>query len=444
MSETVIRKACDRCHAQKLSCKRFNDKACERCLRLNTECKSSPSLRYRKQQQQQQQQRQQSQQNQQQQQQHTQHHQQLPVFETASSGCRSPKRRRTDSDPSLVSPDTALLAPFVDLPVVAEAVPVSHPAVTPEAALELADFSFTLDQLGLFTAGEPEYLSHAELPSTPLPLHPPLVPPPTCAFTASPWDTQPATLGGTSCTPAHDSPDKRLRRRTKHRPRQIQLSDRDQAAPLLREPPSIHWMAQLSDINTLLLDLSSALPSPQETAQNGPALDRPTDDRFKGSGFPIDDMFQLTRQVADILEQSSSKPFEPIDSSDPGNSMFILSTYTRLLDMYQKVFALVQSELSQAGSDATFLFWKLPDVTVGSFAVESSTFLQMSLTIQVAEEFLSRLRNSTARWSGSGVGTASVFASVVTISFQAFREQEAALAKHLVELRCEIEASLDA
>ncbi|OAA63165.1 Fungal transcriptional regulatory protein [Cordyceps fumosorosea ARSEF 2679] len=53
MSENVNRKACDRCHSQKLSCKRVGDGVCDRCLRLNAECKSSPSLRYKRQLQQQ-------------------------------------------------------------------------------------------------------------------------------------------------------------------------------------------------------------------------------------------------------------------------------------------------------------------------------------------------------------------------------------------------------
>ncbi|KAM3555722.1 hypothetical protein ARSEF4850_005859 [Beauveria asiatica] len=49
MSESLNRKACDRCHAQKLSCKRIGKGVCDRCLRLNAECKSSPSLRYKRQ-----------------------------------------------------------------------------------------------------------------------------------------------------------------------------------------------------------------------------------------------------------------------------------------------------------------------------------------------------------------------------------------------------------
>lgn len=48
MAEGPTRRACNRCHAQKLSCKRTGIEACERCVRLGTECKSSLSLRFRR------------------------------------------------------------------------------------------------------------------------------------------------------------------------------------------------------------------------------------------------------------------------------------------------------------------------------------------------------------------------------------------------------------
>lgn len=48
MPEGVNRKACDRCHKQKLSCNRVGEEACERCIRGRTACTSSPSLRYKK------------------------------------------------------------------------------------------------------------------------------------------------------------------------------------------------------------------------------------------------------------------------------------------------------------------------------------------------------------------------------------------------------------
>ncbi|KAH6897348.1 hypothetical protein B0T10DRAFT_455212 [Thelonectria olida] len=505
MAETVIRKACDRCHAQKLSCKRDKDESCERCVRLKTECKSSPSLRYKKHNHQQQQQ-------QQQQQQLLSHGQrQLESEPAAPSGHRSPKRRRTDSDPSLVPPDAGtchVSKACVDhrLTLLAEAVPIvphtggltskSHLAVTPDPVLELGDFNFNFDPLGLFAANQGEYLSHPGVPGCvdrvhhPLSLPPqPQQQPPSAAFTDS-WDPRVASsdaypsvaldpllppgdapsqavviqgpLGG-GCVAEHGSSDKRDRQRTRRRPRQIHLTDHDHAAaaesstaPLVRDSPLIHWMAQLTDINARLLDLSSVLPASQETTRNGPSLmGRPADERFKASGFPIDDMFQLTRRVADILEQPAGPEAGPetMDSSDPSNAMFVLSTYMRLLDMYQKVFGLVHAEVRQTSSAQTqFRFWKLPDVTVGSFAVQSSPFLQMSLTIQLAEEFLSRLRRSTGRWSllssssssRAGGGAASMFAGVAKLSFQAFKEREEELAKHLVDLRSEIEALLDA
>ncbi|RSM03871.1 hypothetical protein CDV31_010271 [Fusarium ambrosium] len=494
MAETVIRKACDRCHAQKLSCKRYNDEPCERCVRLKTECKSSPSLRYRKQQQQQQQQQLVDNNNS--------NHLQGQQIPTSSStpapiGRRSPKRRRTDSqgDASLVPPDAAVpIVPHTG--VLAAAASKSHVPVTPDPVLDAGDFGFTFDQLAFF----PHHLSHPELPggggiiNDPHLVHhppgvfadtwdprlaveayqPPQEPPlPSLLQGEShhsvvvdsaavppgrpPQQQQQQPLRSRSCVPEHGSSDKRSRPRTKQRPRQITLRHQDDAdhlsPPLHPEAPPIHWMSQLSDINARLLDLASALPSPQEVAQNGPSLGRPADERFRSQGFPIEDMFKLTRRVADILEKQppvdtpdrdgNRSHHSTIDGTDPGNAMFILSTYVRLLDMYQRVFSLVHAELSRADSGATFSFWKLPAVTVGSFAVESSPFLQMSLTIQLAEEFLCRLRGSTARWSGGNATGASMFAGVVDVSFQAFRDREEALAKHLVELRSEIEPLLD-
>ncbi|KAI1052692.1 hypothetical protein LB507_009941 [Fusarium sp. FIESC RH6] len=448
MSESVIRKACDRCHAQKLSCKRYNDEPCERCVRLKTECKSSPSLRYRKNQQQLIESQQQG----------------LGNINpgnnnnsvgnsslSTSTGRRSPKRRRTDSqdDPSLVSPDTDSLTSK------------SHVPVSPDPVDTNTDFAFTFDQQLAFYTNNPQYLSHPEFPPPPVYWDPSSTtstlyhqPEEVGSYQVAPEGDQsvPQTSAGQSCAPEHSiSSDKRAsqpqRRKQRPRPRQITLRHDADLSPLQQpEAPPIHWMAQLSDINARLLDLASALPSPQD----GPFLGRPVDERFRNQGFPIEDMFKLTRRVADILERPPSSNegnkmhHSTIDGSDPGNAMFILSTYVRLLDMYQRVFTLVHTELlSQTNSTTTFSFWKLPAVTVGSFAVESSPYLQMSLTIQLAEEFLSRLRGSTARWSGVGNAASSMFSGVVDVSFQAFRDREEALAKHLVELRSEIEPLID-
>ncbi|KAM0208488.1 hypothetical protein ACHAQI_006987 [Fusarium lateritium] len=340
--------------------------------------------------------------------------------------------------------------------------------VSPDPVVDGSDFAFTFDQQLAFFSG-PQYLSHPEFPGNhqrpvfwePAALYQPEAYPhhhhqqPEVAPEGdiSLHQQQHAVpLNSARRAPEHSSSsDKRAslsrsKQRPRPRPRQITLRHDADLSPLQQsEAPPIHWMAHLSDINARLLDLASALPSPQD----GPLIGRPAGERFRSQGFPIEDMFKLTRRVADILEKppssndSNKVHLSTIDGSDPGNAMFILSTYVRLLDMYQRVFSLVHTELvSQTDSNATFSFWKLPDVTVGSFAVESSPFLQMSLTIQLAEEFLSRLRGSTARWSGAG-NAASMFAGVVDVSFQAFRDREETLAKHLVELRSEIEPLID-
>lgn len=82
MTDGPNRKACDRCHTQKLSCKRVGDEACERCIRLKTQCKSSPSLRYRKQ-----------------------HQHQQPTDDVVRRSISSPKRQRIGGGSQVVQPD---------------------------------------------------------------------------------------------------------------------------------------------------------------------------------------------------------------------------------------------------------------------------------------------------------------------------------------------------
>lgn len=44
----VLRSACNRCHAQKLSCQRKDGGPCARCVKANTTCASSASQRNRR------------------------------------------------------------------------------------------------------------------------------------------------------------------------------------------------------------------------------------------------------------------------------------------------------------------------------------------------------------------------------------------------------------
>ncbi|KHN94244.1 Zn(2)-C6 fungal-type DNA-binding domain protein [Metarhizium album ARSEF 1941] len=468
MADSIIRKACDRCHSQKLSCKRVGDEACERCVRLQTECKSSPSLRYKKQHQQHGQQYQRQQQRASPYQNPQQPQTQPSPYPTPGSkppiGRRSPKRRRTA---------------WIAINQQAEdTLPEKQSVVATEAALEPADFDFSqIENLNFFSPPPAAPLSHNPVPGALEAFQPvPTFPDPwdqqlsqaTETFHATSTSFQPGDNSGfPSAVPTLSligSPhsqtiaEKRRRPRLRNRPRQIALRQIANAPAIHIEPPGIHWMAQLSEINSRLLDLASVLPQ-QTGACNFEALGRSSEDAFSNQGFPIDEMFKLTRRVADVLDRLSAggnASAGRMDSSDPGNSMFVLSIYVRLLDMYQKVFSLVRMELSQADAEAAFRFWRLPDVQVGSFAVDPSPSLQMSLTVQLAEEFLARLRVATAALDpalsngGGSKGVAddggsgkSMFSDVVDISFRAVKTKEESLGKHLAELRDEIEAFLN-
>ncbi|KAG6289741.1 hypothetical protein E4U45_007534 [Claviceps purpurea] len=263
-----------------------------------------------------------------------------------------------------------------------------------------------------------------------------------------------------------DDVDKRRRSQLRNKPKKIALRRFLNAIASKGTSSDIHWMSQLNEINSRLLDLASVLPQLATARCNIQMYDGAGDEGFPIQGFPIDEMFKLTRRVADVLdgvcgEKDSVTP--RMDNSDPGNSMFVLSTYVRLLDMFKKVFSLVRTELLQADAEAAFRFWRLPEVQIGSFAVDPSPSLQMSLTIQLAEEFLARLRAATssldpALANGQGqknstsggvamedcaVNGKSMFSDVVDVSYRAVKTKEESLGKYLADLRDEIEALLD-
>ncbi|KAH7319581.1 hypothetical protein B0I35DRAFT_429346 [Stachybotrys elegans] len=248
-------------------------------------------------------------------------------------------------------------------------------------------------------------------------------------------------------------------RSARHGSRQIALRHHPRPPPSsIAEGATVHWMARFSEIHSRLLELSGSLPSPDATAQS-PALGRPADERFRGSGFPVDEVFGLTGTVADIFEELCSAD-EPstmqsrIDSSEPGNSLFALSMYVRILDIFQKIFSLVRRELAHAESHVEFRYWKLPDVSIGSIEVDSSPRFQMFLAVQVALQFLTRLRKSATVLHSSaaldngmqpsrGPNGTSMFTGSVDNTITAIQSQEAALANFLSELRVELEVFRD-
>ncbi|KAG6110220.1 hypothetical protein E4U13_005470 [Claviceps humidiphila] len=433
MADSIIRKACDRCHSQKLSL-----------------VGSQPSI-----------------------------------------GRRSPKRRRTSNERNTVLEQQALpiLAP-------AEQTRLNDSCVSlVETSLNTAEFDFArLGHLGYFTPSShgplaqqqqgavtstvveafqsvssfPEHWEQSLNPTADA-FHPTPQPtlPAVSSLQRSPFPTEIPIAGLRNADSSRsDHVDKRRRSQLRNKPNKIALRGSSNAIPSKGTSSDIHWMSQLNEINSRLLDLASVLPQLATARCNIQMYDGAGDEGYPIQGFPIDEMFKLTRRVADVLDRicGEKDPVTPrMDSSDPGNSMFVLSIYVRLLDMFKKVFSLVRTELLQADAEEAFRFWRLPEVQIGSFAVDPSPSLQMSLTIQLAEEFLVRLRTATSsldpalanghgQKNSTGGGVAmedcavngkSMFSDVVDVSYRAVKTKEESLGKYLVDLRDEIEALLE-
>ncbi|KEY72682.1 hypothetical protein S7711_02473 [Stachybotrys chartarum IBT 7711] len=502
MMDNLIRKACDRCHAQKLSCKRSGEEPCERCVRLKAECKSSPSLRYKKQQHHQQHQQHQSKQQQQSQDQQQPHHVSSTEAAAAAAaivaqgGRPSPKRRRTtESEMSLVQPETVPM--LIQPELVTSQNHHHHTVVTQDdPMLALADFNFSMEhqhhQPAMVAPAPPGFYAPSAggpseyLFSSAIPTRVDDFPPQSNTAFAEFWDAtallstatyqevpplpfinphNTSVAGALSSVP--------FRKRTSHRSGSRSQSSAKQGSKqiALRHNAKahinnsgvsapVHWMARFSEIHTRLLELSASLPSSEVTAQN-PALGRPVDERFLRNGFPVDEVFALTGHVADTFEEvcTTANPEAAqarLNSSDPGNSLFALSIYVRLLDIFQRIFGLVRRELALAESHVEFRYWKLPDVSIGSIEVDSSPRFQMFLAVQVALQFLTRLRKTTGMLhSSSSAGStdagphtavpngASIFSGPVDDTILAVQQKETTLVAFLAELRAELEAFRD-
>ena len=246
------------------------------------------------------------------------------------------------------------------------------------------------------------------------------------------------------------SPQKKLSAPTREEPPSAQTPQRRRRI-VLRHSSSRsmsfqgEFLAQLSDISSDLWHLASSVPSflASEGDTDVYYIHAGQDDeRGSNDGFPIESMFKLSRRLVQSLDEiqlsgedvdASHKDGSPLqrESSapllDPGTGLLILSVYVRLLDLYQKVFQNVQTEISLSGPDQVLRLCKLPDVSVGSFQVPPSPSLQMELTIRLAEEFLSKLRtaaSSLGSWPPTPVSTpepgstsqSSVFSGAVEVS----------------------------
>ncbi|KAJ3493339.1 hypothetical protein NLG97_g4797 [Lecanicillium saksenae] len=537
MSESLNRKACDRCHSQKLSCKRIGDGICERCLRLNAECKSSPSLRYKKQVQQYEQQQQQEQQQQphhqspsQQSLQHQQsremQQQQLTPQLDFSQGQsattqsvldaetqrhvevqdsterRSPKRRRTGSEVHLVQRDvdrTLGLAEYamslrnMDYMALSQSSMQSNHLIGAQIP-PANDNYFSLHQ-GIPNVWANQ--SHEEVQQLPH-QHPghhhhhqqqqvfdqvsvaPLVVPDLSAtqqdiFSSAQQLPQQEQLHQQRTTPilcnrrrqvpllnhaASSGPNERRSRSNK-----VQINYTDFVIPENGNLSTPYIMDQFFQIYARVRVLSTHLESLEQgkVYSDGP--------NGKPNEFTVAEIYKYTHQVIDVLERvvtvksastGATQPVDsPLDAADPASSMFTLSLYALLLDIFQRLFTHVRSILSKADpkKDDTFPSWLLPEMNIGAASIGAHPAFHMSLTVQLAMQFLSRLREatvflglSTAAATNGNAATAnggserrgSSSSDTVSISFSAIKNKEGNLSKTLGQLQDELNEFMDA
>lgn len=123
--------------------------------------------------------------------------------------------------------------------------------------------------------------------------------------------------------------------------------------------------------------------------------------------FTISDLYQNTHFVVIMLEHgvksrqdpnggANAVPESPLDPSDPAGSLLTLSLYAQLLEIFKRVFTVARSLLAQADAkaDDTFPPWLLPPMSIGSAAIGTHPALHMSLTVQLGQQFVSRLQDA--------------------------------------------------
>ncbi len=191
--------------------------------------------------------------------------------------------------------------------------------------------------------------------------------------------------------------------------------------------------------------------------------------------FTVAELYKHTHEVVDILERAvavknaprttataaAAAPDCPLDATDAANGMFTVSLYARLLDLLQRLFAHVRARLARADPkrDDTFPSWLLPEMNIGAASIGAHPAFHMSLTVQLAMQFLSRFREVTvvlglvdaALTNGRGAHGASALPrgppgggdDAVSLSMGDIKNREGMLSKTLGQLQDELNTFMD-
>ena len=140
-------------------------------------------------------------------------------------------------------------------------------------------------------------------------------------------------------------------------------------------------------------------------------------------------------------------------SYDTGSTLLVLSSYVRMLDLYNRFFALISTSLLTSSEQDPSSQVRLPSLSVGCFSLQSSPALQTTLMLRIIEEVFERLRLVMSRMDflspsphinsndvEDDVGPEQVGITGATI--QAVRQQETKVMKRMNDLRKQLQRSV--
>ncbi|GKZ24846.1 hypothetical protein AbraCBS73388_011855 [Aspergillus brasiliensis] len=359
-----IRRACDRCHTQKLRCIRSeHESVCVRCARAGLVCVFSPPTRHRR-----------------------------SPSEAKRLGCSQALNSAVHPTRSgaLWSPDSSTL---LELDPSAAPLPSGLPAPKPVGMLDPLPTA-TSDP---FTPVDGFNWDHLLNTSPPIALVD--LTPGELALTTSTFSTSASPLS--PIHPLQTSPASRI-------PPQPHRSPPEPTAL----PTRTEWVAELGRLNVTLLTHAQQIahrqprgtpstPSPTSATDHDFQEDRPT--------FAVDQTFLLSQQLIDLLSQQdalaatgapaqSPPPGPPqlpraLRSLDPASILLVLSCHLRVLDSYSQMFAHIQAWQEHGGASLAATGIGLPALNIGAFSLPaSSPRLQIAVILQLAEQLLGRLR----------------------------------------------------
>ena len=92
-----------------------------------------------------------------------------------------------------------------------------------------------------------------------------------------------------------------------------------------------------------------------------------------------------------------SAPFtvRPPCSLDEGSVLLILSSYLRIINIYDTIFSHIEVSITQTYQKDGKTSMRLPRLNIGAFSLPSSSVMEITVIIQLAEQLLSRLREIT-------------------------------------------------